>query len=237
MRIAILNVSTDDAPYARRHPDDGARFAALMRSARPDWDFPIHRSFEGDFPAGPGAADGFLVTGSPTSVNDDLPWVHRLMDFIRAAEAARAPLFGACFGHQAAAKALGGAVGPNPGGCMLGMVETEFFAPRGWMAPFQPRLRLHCGNYEQVTRLPEAAETVGRAEGCPVAAFAIGDHVFTTQFHPDMPRGYVEEMIAFMEPNEPAGTIARARASLAGPDEAARMAEWMARFWEQGRRA
>ena len=35
------------------------------------------------------------------------------------------PLFGACFGHQAIAKALGGAVCDNPGPFVLGVVETR----------------------------------------------------------------------------------------------------------------
>lgn len=232
MRIAILDVSTDDAPYARRRPRDGERFARLMAAARPAWAFPIFRAFEGAFPEGPGAAAGFLVTGSPTSVNDDLPWVHRLMDFLRAVVAARAPVFGACFGHQALAVALGGAVGPNPGGCMLGLTETEFFVRRPWMEPPRARLRLHSGNYEQVLRLPEGAEPLGRAPGCPVASFALGDHVFATQFHPDMDRAYVADMIDHMAATEPAALIAGARASLEAGDERTVMAEWMARFWE-----
>ena len=48
------------------------------------------------------------VTGSPASVNSGADWVERLFQVIRAA-AGQVPVFGACFGHQAVAKALGGA--------------------------------------------------------------------------------------------------------------------------------
>ena len=44
------------------------------------------------------------------------------------ANALRVPLFGACFGHQAIALALGGSVEANPGGWVFGTTATEVTA-------------------------------------------------------------------------------------------------------------
>lgn len=65
-----------------------------------------------DVPAGElpaqGEHDAFLITGSPAGVYDPLPWIPRLLDFIRSAQGSK--MVGVCFGHQAMAEALGGHV-------------------------------------------------------------------------------------------------------------------------------
>lgn len=116
MHIAILMANTDESEFAQRHPKDGKKFARLIGPLRPDWRFTTIAVKDGEFPADLSGYDGFIITGSPASVHDEEPWVHRLMQVIRDIRAADLPLFGACFGHQAIAKALGGRVGKNPGG-------------------------------------------------------------------------------------------------------------------------
>lgn len=237
MRLAILNTCDDDSDYAKAYPDDGERFAALMRPLRPDWAFESFRVFENEFPPRPQDFDGFLVTGSPASVNDATkPWIARLFAFIRARHEERRPLFGACFGHQAIAKALGGAVGPNPGGCALGITETTFHVSKPWMTPERRSFGLYSANYEQVTALPEGAEATASDAVCAAAAFVIGDHVFTTQYHPEMKPDFVADMIDHMVDDVPAEVIAKGRADLAREAEGPAFAEWMVRFFEHAAR-
>jgi len=65
-------------------------------------------------PADPGAYSGLVFMGGPMSVNDDLPWIPKVLELIRAAVAADIPVLGHCLGGQLMAKALGGKVGRNP---------------------------------------------------------------------------------------------------------------------------
>jgi len=60
------------------------------------------------------AYSGLVFMGGPMSVNDDLPWIPPALALIRDARDKDIPLLGHCLGGQLMAKALGGAVTPNP---------------------------------------------------------------------------------------------------------------------------
>ena len=65
-------------------------------------------------PDDPGAYSGMAFMGGPMSVNDDLPWIPKVLDLIRAAVDSGVPVIGHCLGGQLMAKALGGQVMRNP---------------------------------------------------------------------------------------------------------------------------
>ena len=65
---------------------------------------------DGVFPEDLSVFDGVMITGSPASVLEPEPWMATLQDQICTAYQLHIPLFGACFGHQAIALALGGQV-------------------------------------------------------------------------------------------------------------------------------
>ena len=108
MHVAILMTNTDESAFVQAWPRDGDKFVALIEALRPAWDFSIFAVKDGVFPADLVAFDGFIITGSPASVHDDAPWVAVLFAQIRQTADLRIPMFGACFGHQAIALALGG---------------------------------------------------------------------------------------------------------------------------------
>ncbi|MEK6594808.1 MAG: type 1 glutamine amidotransferase [Pseudomonadota bacterium] len=60
------------------------------------------------------AFSGMAFMGGPMSVNDNLPWIPGVLDFIRKGAAAGVPAIGHCLGGQLMAKALGGEVTRNP---------------------------------------------------------------------------------------------------------------------------
>lgn len=57
---------------------------------------------------------GLVFMGGPMSVNDDLPWIPRLLALIRCAVERDIPVLGHCLGGQLMAKAMDGAVSRNP---------------------------------------------------------------------------------------------------------------------------
>lgn len=130
LHIAVLMTNTDDSAFAARHPGDGQKFSDLIRLLRPEWCLTAFDLPSGAFPADLSAYDGFIIGGSPASVNDAAPWIARLMRAIPQIVVREKPLFGACFGHQAIAVALGGTVTHNPGGWVFGVTETQVTHPR-----------------------------------------------------------------------------------------------------------
>jgi GMP synthase-like glutamine amidotransferase len=232
MHIAVLATNTDDSDFAGRHPRDVEKFRMLLHAVRPGWQITAFDLPRGDFPDDVQGFDGFLIGGSPSSVHDEDAWIGRLLVVIREAFAAGKPLAGACFGHQAIAKALGGTVGPNPGPFVLGTAVTEVVSRVPWMEPVA-QFRLAAAHGEQVTALPPGAEVVGRTPGCPAAGYRIGSTVFATQYHPEMTPEFLAALVEEFAPHFPAEVGEAARASLPLGTEGRRFAEWIARFFEQ----
>jgi len=232
MHLAILVTNTDDSAFARRHPDDGEKFSALLREQRPDWEFSTFAVKDGVFPADITAFDGYLVGGSPASVLGGANWIDRLETLIREIVSARIPLFGACFGHQVIAKALGGRLGYNPDGWSFGRVTTKVANPPAWMDGAPALVNLYSAHKEQVVEAPEGAEIWSVTDGCPIGGLAIGAHVFTTEYHPEMSPEFIAALVEELASEMPTDVTKHARASLAIKADRDIVANWMVRFFE-----
>ena len=236
LHIAVLLTNNDTSAFAAHFPNDGQKVVQLLQPLRPDWAFEVLPVKDGVLPSSPEAFDGYVITGSPASVNDDaLPWVGPLLDFIRAVDAARQPLIGLCFGHQAVARALGGLVARNAAGWGLGTAATHWQAERPWMQPAQITTTLMAAHNEQVTRMPEGAECLGGSDFCPIGSMQIGQHIWTTQFHPEMPLVFMQALLGFLTEKLDPATMARAHTSLAQAADVPLFGQWMAKFIEHAR--
>lgn len=211
MHIAILMTNTDETAFAQRHPKDGEKFQNLLRPLRPEWAFSVYAVKDDIFPENIGMFDGLLITGSPASVHDDERWIEKLLTLIRQAHANAIPMYGACFGHQAIALALGGKVESNPTGWVFGRVETQLEQP--W-DDSRSTLSLYAAHLEQVSQLPDGAVATGTTENCQIASFAVGHTIWTTQYHPEMTPEFVSALVEEYSPKLPAGVAATAQASL-----------------------
>ncbi len=236
LSIGILLTSNDTSDFAKGFPHDGVRFTGLLQPFRPDWHFTTIPVKDDVFPDHPYDYDGYVISGSPASVQGNDPWILNLLDFIRLADRLRIPMFGACFGHQAIALALGGEVKKAEGGWGLGTSVTEFSATAPWMQPQQRSVRLYSAHQEQVTRLPEGAELLGGDAFCPIGSFRIGGHVFTTEYHPEMTPAFIHGLIDSLEGKLDDATIAKARETLAHEAEGPLFGQWIVNFLEWGKR-
>jgi len=217
--------NTDETPFADRHPRDGEKFRTLLNEIRPDWTFEVFSVKDGVFPDDQSSFDGFVITGSPASVRDGAPWIDQLAQLIREITTKQVPVFGACFGHQAIAAALGGEVDYNPDGWVLGTVETT-------LTETNRPLRMYAAHKEQVTALPRGARVVATTRGCPIAGFAIGTQVLTTQYHPEMTDDFIAALLDEMSKDMPDHIIGPARASLADPADRNAAARQIVAFFE-----
>ena len=231
-KIGILLTSNDTSDFSKRFPNDGEKFIALLAPLRSDWNFEVIPVKDNVFPESLDAHDGYIITGSPASVNGSEAWIARLMEFIRMLSNRRISVFGACFGHQAIAVALGGAVAMSPKGWGLGTAKTRFAKTAPWMQPAHCELTLYAAHGEQVTRLPEDAVVLGGDEFCPIGAYRIGDHVFATEYHPEMTPDFIAALIDALACDLDKATIVRAKASLAIPDQGKVFAQWIVNFLE-----
>jgi GMP synthase-like glutamine amidotransferase len=229
MHIAILETNTDDSAFAKAHPRDGDKWRALLGAVRPDWVFTVFDVTKGQFPPEQSLFDGWIIGGSPASVHDTDAWVGWLMDLIWQIAAAGQPMFGACFGHQAIAQALGGEVGKNPHGWKLGLAEMS--DDSGIM------IKQYAAHTEQVTALPKGARVIARSTHCPVAGFAMGDYVLTTQYHPEMTHGFIVGLVEHLAHDLPASVIAQARDDLRGFADTAASARRIVTFIEDHAKA
>jgi GMP synthase-like glutamine amidotransferase len=232
-RIGILLTCVDDSEFAKRFPDDGEKFRRLLQPLRPDWKFVTVPVKDGVFPDKSTDFDGYIITGSPVSVNANSKWIKRLFGFIRELDAAKIPTFGACFGHQAIALALGGAVEKADNGWGLGVAETEYASFAPWMQPPQTRMNLFAAHEDQVTRLPDGAEVLGGSDFCPVGAYRIGSHIFATEYHPEMTLEFVRALLNELESGLDSQTIATSRTSLAMAAEGPAFARWIVNFLDK----
>ena len=236
LRIAVLLTNDDASAFAAKFPNDGQKVVNLLQPLRPDWTYEVVPVKDGVLPASPAAFDGYVITGSPASVNDDsLPWVGQLLDFIRAVHAARQPLIGLCFGHQAVAKALGGEVTRHSAGWCLGTAPTNWHLKRPWMTPRQATTTLMAAHNEQVTRMPEGAECLGGSDFCPIGSMQIGQHIWTTQFHPEMPLVFMQALLGYLSDKLDPATMGRAHTSLNNAADVPLFGQWMVQFFDHAR--
>jgi GMP synthase-like glutamine amidotransferase len=228
MLIAILMTNTDESEFASHHSKDGEKFQQLISAARPDWRFEVFSVKDDEFPQDTSRFDGVIITGSPASARDRAPWISRLEALICEMVEQQIPIYGACFGHQVIATALGGKVDFNPDGWVLGTVETELVSDR------KPRkLNLYAAHKEQVTQLPKGAKIAAKTQGCPIAGFMIGNTVLTSQYHPEMTPDFIDALLEEMRNEISEDVINPAAASLSTIADRNEITEVITSFFER----
>lgn len=232
MHLAILMTNTDESAFAQRHPKDGEKFTSLIQMARPDWRTTVFAVKDGEFPQDLFDFDGAMITGSPASVRSGAPWVSQLLELIRGAHARHFPLFGACFGHQAIALALGGRLDGNPAGWVHGLTRNQLLYRPDWAAPLPENVKLYGSHRECVSALPSGAIPLSESNGMNTG-FTLGRHIFTTQHHPEMSHDFILALSHEMRDDLDPAVHARALNSLAEPSDQHAFAESLARFFEQ----
>jgi len=128
----------------------------------------------------PVAYDLVLPLGAPWSVYDKAaigPWIDGELELLRGAYAARIPVLGICFGAQALATALGGAVEPAPRP-EIGWSTVQSDAPE--LIPAGPWFQWHFDRFV----VPPGAVELARGPVGP-QAFRIG-RALGVQFHPEL---------------------------------------------------
>ncbi len=173
--------------------------------------------------------DAFVITGSPNSAYQELPWILQLEKLIQEIYASGKKLLGICFGHQMIAKALGGEV-KDANEWLLGLHDIKVSVQKPWMQPFKEDASLYFINHDQVSQLPDEAEVLAHNASCPQGMFCVGNQVFCVQAHPEQSEDFLKVVIDSLEGHLDEGVLGEARASLTHPADQALMFKWMVKF-------
>lgn len=165
--IAILEYDLDNSP---------AYFAEYLRGERIPFEH-IRIDAGAAVPDSISRFGGLCLMGGLPSVNDNLPWIKKVLALTRKAIAADVPVIGHCLGGQILSKALGGEVTANPeaeigwGECH---VENSELA-REWFGKTRvfPAFQWHFETFS----IPQNATAVLSGIYCENQAFVCGPHI------------------------------------------------------------
>lgn len=235
------NVERDGDVVAMRQRRIGVSPVFHGRDARATCLFPQHltrvrlRFYDitvDEYPERLDDCDGYLTTGSATSVNDDEPWVAALEEFIRRLHDEQVKLFAICFGHQMVAKSLGGSVDVSERGWGVGVHEVVVARQEPWMIPEADSYNIIGSHSEQITKLPAGSVLLASTPHCPVAMFRCGSLV-GIQGHPEFRGAYARALMNSRSDIIPATTRATAEESFTIRADYTLLVSWILRYVEK----
>lgn len=184
MRIACLQNFPAEGPAKIRTWSEARGYEMRRYLALPENEIPI------------AGFDAFVIMGGPASVNDaatdrDVAWslerVRRMMETGK-------PVLGICLGAQMMAAVAGGKVAPGP------RKEIGWFPI--WVEPGDdhPLAGLPGGCtvfhwHGDCIEAPSGARILASSEACPVQAFVMDERCLGLQFHLEVDRIAVEDMV------------------------------------------
>ena len=84
---------------------------------------------------------------------------------------------------------------------------------------------------------PPGAQVLSHSDFCPVGSFAIGQHFFTSQYHPEISRQFMTDLLMFLDGKLDAALIAQARSHINDALDDELMFRWIVQFLEMPRTA
>jgi GMP synthase-like glutamine amidotransferase len=130
---------------------------------------------------------GLVLMGGPMSVNDDLPWIPRVLDLVRQAVGEKVPVLGHCLGGQLMSRALGGEVSRNAiKEIGWGEVSKVGLQPApDWLGELPAAFEVFQWHGETFS-IPKGAERILESAFCPNQAFLLDDRHLGLQCHIEM---------------------------------------------------
>jgi len=174
--------------------------------------------------------DAYLITGSKADAYSDETWVVQLRCAVQKLFAARQKLIGICFGHQLIAHSLGGKTEKSTKGWGVGLHRAHIKSPASWMQSATDEYSVIYSHQDQVVQLPPQATLIAASDFCPIAMYRIEDRVFCLQGHPEFSREYCRYLLESREDCIEPACIKAGLASLALPDNANDVRDWILAF-------
>ena len=194
MNLGILQCAQVQEKFAPQHGQYPDMFIKLLKQIDSTLSFTSYNVENAQLPAQINSCDAYLITGSHHGVNDDLPWLPKLLEFICQLHVAQKKVIGICFGHQLIAKALGGRVSKSPNDWSIGMSTNQITQQKFWMTPTCKQFNLLVSHQDQVVELPPGAEILASNATCPIYMMQLGNNL-SVQGHPEFSHAYSKALI------------------------------------------
>jgi GMP synthase-like glutamine amidotransferase len=231
MKLTILGVGEVPEPLRAAHGLYAPMFARMFDDAGVAFEYETIPVAEGAPFPDPSALDAVLVPGSAAGVYEDHPWMEPLRAFIRSAYAAKTPMLGICFGHQAIADALGGEVRKSEKGWGLGRHLYAVTGRPAFLAGDAAALAIACSHQDQVIVPPAEAEVFLASGFTPNAGLVYRNGATVTlQPHPEFDDGYARALAGLRRGRAPDAVVDAAETSFATPSDSRDMAGWLGAF-------
>lgn len=128
-------------------------------------------------PSDPQGFSGLVFMGGPMSVNDDLPWIPRVLALVHKAVASDIPVLGHCLGGQLMSRALGGTVTRNAvkeiGWGSVAVEDSK--QARQWFGATREFSAFHW--HGETFTIPPGATRLASSPYCVNQAFVLGKHL------------------------------------------------------------
>ncbi|WDD96950.1 glutamine amidotransferase-related protein [Thalassomonas actiniarum] len=208
-------------------------FSKILLAVDDQLDIVYYSAVDGELPSDINACDCYMTSGSKFGVNDELPWLNELEDFIRRLYREKKGFVGICFGHQLLARALGGKVQRSDKGWGIGVAAGEIVKQKSWMEPKQANLSLVVSHQDQISELPADTEVLLSNEFCPYSMIQLDDHFLGLQGHPEFSRIYSYALMNSRRDRIPGPRISAGVVSLEEPVDDLLTVRWLLNFLQQ----
>ena len=234
MRIGLLETGIVPTDMIGRHGDYISMFARLLEPVEDGLVLRSYRVVDGVLPDATKEQQGWLITGSPHGVYEDLGWMRSLKDFLRRSCEDAVPVVGICFGHQILAEAMGGKVEKSSRGWGCGIHRYDLKGSHPGRPGLAASFTLQAMHQDQVVRPPPGADVLAGSDFCPYGALAYGRSALSFQGHPEFTADFARELIETRRERViPGGTADAALGDIDRETDAAGIAAWIGDMFRQ----
>jgi len=230
LKLGILDCDTLHEDLRKEYVSYSHMFQTLFMQVAPSVSFTSYPVIEGIYPESPDECDGYIITGSKSSVYDNDEWLGNLSNYVRSLASHRKKMVGICFGHQLLAHVLGGRTSKSDKGWGVGVMQSEVIANPEWMQPTMSSYSLLVSHQDQVVQLAPNATAIATSPFCTNSAFQIEDYALGFQGHPEFIRDYSRRLMEMRRDRIPHELIEKGLHSLNTNTDHLIVAEWIVNF-------
>jgi len=196
--IAILETGVPPAGLDETYGTYADMFQGTL--AREGRAFKVFKTLAGELPDADAHLKGVVITGSPSGVYENDPWIVDLIAWLRALDRS-VPVVGICFGHQIMAQAWGGHVEKSDKGWGVGLHEYEIQDQGVWkqllgVEAEHSAIRIAVTHQDQVVKKPDTAIRLAGSDFTPNGALYYTDRkALSFQCHPEFCERFASDLL------------------------------------------